>query len=245
LGELDSVEGDSDDISDEFEFSHEILASDGKPLRSHHLPLVNPSSSFLNVDKENKMNQVSNRSEDKNIQELNSLSRKELLLRYLDILREKSGGNNFQAYQVRQVDEEDLYATPLTPTKSPKLTQNRHSLMGDQNEDRFLLEGLDEGGRGSEATTDPTVFNLRDEGAFDQQDEGDESREEPRSSWSSSEEALQACQGLIFNVPLAGTTGCTTDANRQRLTNISTEVNHNEKSIKRINGTTYYYYSIK
>ena len=36
----------------------------------------------------------------------------------------------------------------------------------------------------------------------------DRSNEETKSSWSSSEEALAACEGLIFNEPLNGGTKC-------------------------------------
>ena len=36
----------------------------------------------------------------------------------------------------------------------------------------------------------------------------DRSNEETKSSWSSSEEALAACEGLIFNEPLYGGTKC-------------------------------------
>ena len=58
--------------------------------------------------------------------------------------------------------------------------------------------------------SDDTVYDLLDVGRFDQQNKDglDRSREETRSSWSSSEEALAACEGLIYNVPLNGGTKC-------------------------------------
>ena len=43
------------------------------------------------------------------------------------------------------------------------------------------------------------------------------SREETKSSWSSSEEALQACEGLIFNIPLNGGTQCHINATSDEL----------------------------
>ena len=58
--------------------------------------------------------------------------------------------------------------------------------------------------------TDDTVYDLFDAGVFNQQDPDglDRSNEETKSSWSSSEEALAACEGLIFNEPLNGGTKC-------------------------------------
>ncbi len=52
------------------------------------------------------------------------------------------------------------------------------------------------------------VYDLHDRGEFDQNDANDLSRHEVRSSWSSSEEALDNCEGLIFNVPLEGSPRC-------------------------------------
>jgi hypothetical protein len=53
----------------------------------------------------------------------------------------------------------------------------------------------------------------------------DKSNEETRSSWSSSEEALAACEGAIFNIPLNGATKCnanaTFDEMRPIMSNIS------------------------
>ena len=43
---------------------------------------------------------------------------------------------------------------------------------------------------------------------FNQHNPNDKSREETRSSWSSSEEALAACEGLIYNIPLNGNRNC-------------------------------------
>ena len=63
------------------------------------------------------------------------------------------------------------------------------------------------------------VYNLQDVGRFNQKNKNqvDRSREETRSSWSSSEEALQACEGLIFNIPLNGGTQCHINATSDEL----------------------------
>ena len=68
-------------------------------------------------------------------------------------------------------------------------------------------------------TIDNTVYDLLDVGVFNQQNKHgkDKSNEETHSSWSSSEEALMACEGLIFNVPLNGGTQCNKDATASEL----------------------------
>ena len=70
------------------------------------------------------------------------------------------------------------------------------------------------------------VYDLQDVGQFNQKDKEkvDRSREETRSSWSSSEEALQACEGLIFNIPLNGGTKCHVNATSLELKQSRTTV---------------------
>ena len=74
--------------------------------------------------------------------------------------------------------------------------------------------------------TDDSIYDLMDIGRFDQTDKDglDKSREETRSSWSSSEEALANCEGLIFNVPLNGGRQCTRNASIYDLNEIRTTV---------------------
>ncbi len=50
------------------------------------------------------------------------------------------------------------------------------------------------------------------------------SRHEVRSSWSSSEEALEACEGLVFNVALEGSTRCVAEADEGSLWDVSAHV---------------------
>lgn len=74
--------------------------------------------------------------------------------------------------------------------------------------------------------TEDTIYDLMDVGRFNQKDKDgkDKSQEETRSSWSSSEEALMACEGLIFNVPLNGGTKCTRNASYAVLNDIRTSI---------------------
>ena len=62
------------------------------------------------------------------------------------------------------------------------------------------------------ALSSELVSHLVDQGRFDQHNPNDRSREETRSSWSSSEEALAACEGLIYNVALNGHKNCSSGA---------------------------------
>ncbi len=64
------------------------------------------------------------------------------------------------------------------------------------------------GGEVIDEEEEDIVYDLHDRGEFDQNDANDLSRHEVRSSWSSSEEALDNCEGLIFNVPLEGSPRC-------------------------------------
>ena len=52
------------------------------------------------------------------------------------------------------------------------------------------------------AANDDIIYDLLDVGKFDQQDKDglDQSKEETRSSWSSSEEALMNCEGTYLNI---------------------------------------------
>lgn len=96
----------------------------------------------------------------------------------------------------------------------------------------------EEANHGGEFDED-VVYDLLHVGKFDQQNfngKKDKSREETKSSWSSSEEALAACEGLIFNVPLNGGTKCTQDANSETLEQIRTSVE------LEVSDTAFYYF---
>ena len=74
----------------------------------------------------------------------------------------------------------------------------------------------DEDHAGEEGVTEnyANVDHLFNRGHFNQKNmdgrKVDTSNEETRSSWSSSEEALAACEGAVANLPLDGATRCTT-----------------------------------
>ena len=200
------MEGTSDEISNEFEFSHE-LAPDGLDYdfndtsaqhvsNTHALP---SGGSVATVD---------------HVKELSALSKQELIRKYVSMLKSRHDPNFsaseeaaeqdlFKAFQIRNEEEGGGDGTTTRPARD---------LMD-------ALEDLDSGGEIPDG-----VYDLHDQGRFNQKNPNDGSREEVRSSWSSSEEALAACEGLIYNVPLNGGTRCTPDASRDTLRNITTEV---------------------
>lgn len=243
MGELDSMEDESDEISDEFEFSHEIVGADGRRLavsggggngtssrsEEDEVPLVG-NSHVLPAEGEREAGRVAD------LVELNKLSRQELLRRYLDVMRamKEDGGapveDPFRAYSVREVDEADREEPPEPPRAAPVMLHQGSGADEEAGDDEGAAdvgsEVTADGGGGVLAGDQPgdDVYQLTDAGQFNQKDPNDRSREEVRSSWSSSEEALARCEGLIYNVPLNGGTRCTADTDRATLANITTEV---------------------
>ncbi len=206
LGELDSAEESSDDISDEFEFTHNIVGEHNG---------ANDSVTG-NADKADMIAIKGEVHED--MKALETLSKQELLRKYLAAIKgnrltELASGDDqededpqrvFKAYQVR--DQATEAQEQLT-----KLYQDVRATE--------LEDADDEDG----ATAHEDLYDLQDQGQFDQHDENDLSRDEVRSSWSSSEEALVKCEGLIYNVPLSGGLKCTPQAELSTVRNISTE----------------------
>ena len=186
LGELDSVE-ESDEISNEFEFAHEI-------------------TEFLQY--QNKTNNGSSL--------VTGVTKPDLIQKLLEVLRGDKSQNGtsqfieqFRAYQIQ---------------KGSRYQDIVHNVdYDDDGNDASEDLSIDE----DDKVGNPDIheiYDLMDQGAFNQENPLDRSREEVRSSWSSSEEALSRCEGLIFNVPLNGGTRCTTNATKDTLDEISTSV---------------------
>ena len=77
---------------------------------------------------------------------------------------------------------------------------------------------------------DEEVDHFFHNGKFNQKNRGqnkkDRSNEEVRSSWSSSEESLAACEGAIFNVPLNGATKCNENTTFSEMTSIMSNISY-------------------
>lgn len=70
------------------------------------------------------------------------------------------------------------------------------------------------------------VQNFHQQGKYNFKDPNDGSNEEPNSSWSSSEEALLACEGVIFMIALDGGTKCHQNASEEDLASEMMEQTH-------------------
>merc|ERR1719348_861510 len=89
-----------------------------------------------------------------------------------------------------------------------------------------LMNNENEGGNGGEVIEG--VDHMFNKGKFNQknqeQDKKDRSNEEPNSSFSSSEEALESCEGAVVNEQLLGSPKCNENATLSEIqaSNIST-----------------------
>ncbi len=217
MGELDSVEEESDEISDEFEFSHEIVGEDGRRLFRQMQEGRGENGNRTNAGEGSRNRTTIKTGLRSEVEELNSLSRQELLERVLYMMRKENAANStereniirqgFSAYKVQEVDEVER--------------AHKAKLFNDLNYDDGDVDNV---GSEIDDNGEDVIYDLHDHGEFNQEDPRDRSNQEVRSSWSSSEEALERCEGLIFNVPLAGNRQCVASADKNAVMNISTEV---------------------
>ena len=189
LGELDSAE-ESDEISEEFEFNHEFeqLHNSNPALNSTDKTRIPTNASHeAMTDFMAKFKTLSDNTKQvfvkKLLQSLGQDPNSE------EKLKDAQAMSKFFAFQV-QSDNQTLEMTDPVLDEEP-------SIGGEVFDDHY---------------DDDPISNLMDKGRFDQKNPNDKSREETRSSWSSSEEALSRCEGLIYNVPLNGNKNCS-DAN--------------------------------
>ena len=114
----------------------------------------------------------------------------------------------FRAFQIQN----DLNITKRsTTTEDPHLQtalSNLRDKVYDEYDDNVGSEILDDD-ETFKVTTETNVENFFNRGKYNQKDKKDRSREEVRSSWSSSEEALAACEGVVKEpMALNGATKC-------------------------------------
>lgn len=231
LGELDSVE-ESDEISEEFEFNHEIIQDTSSLNQTIH----SEEKAFLWSGENNSDNNNSSLTNSflDIIDQLDTRQKHQIVRTILQRLNQDPNSeerlldleirSKFEAFQLKQQQKNFVFPT-YTETTTPRLSrdlQSKKSRIKDE------ITQTDQEFRGQEVIdTDhfpEGLYNLRDQGRFDMQTENDKSREEVRSSWSSSEEALAACEGLMYNVPLNGATRCQDGSTEQDLKEIQTEI---------------------
>jgi len=253
LGELDSAE-ESDEISNEFDFQQEVLFVDDEK-RENEQQLMN------NSDEESKeTGEIILREGSKemlkylnNIEKWSENSRKTVVKKLLEqILGHKPDDNivddalnqfRKNSYILDQTPGDDVSnATSKVPDYS--LGSLRSKLSAKDAKNYVNSEELTYNAKETEAVHDNgegEVDHFFHNGKFNQKNRAhnkvDKSNEEVRSSWSSSEEALAACEGAIFNIPLNGATKCTENATFDEMRPIMSNISY-------VADTTGFYYFI-
>ena len=211
LGELDSAE-ESDELSSEFDFQREILGQNNRPEQDI----------FEDLDNDNE-DDISENTDETTVLSINSdempryasivekwslQSRKILIKRLMDqiIVNRNESSDSFLKNVLAQTDVEP-----------PKVSNLR-------------VEDIDDGSEDLTDDEDALVDHFLNEGKFNQKNtknnKADNSNEETRSSWSSSEEALASCEGAIFNIPLDGSTKCQENATFDEMSPVMNNLSH-------------------
>jgi len=231
LGELDSAE-ESDEISNEFDFQQEVLHVDEEE-ENREEKVTDPSEEDIEELGEMILTEGSHEMLKylNNIEKWSENSRKTVVKKLLEqILGHKPGDkivddalkefnkNNANLDTTQDIDtpkpKEDIEGTTEVPDYTLGNLRSRFTTEDDANN----LDGEEHNYEEKEAdiNEEDEVDHFFHNGKFNQKNRGenkeDRSNEETRSSWSSSEEALAACEGAIFNIPLNGATKCSENA---------------------------------
>ena len=210
LGELDSAE-ESDEISSEFDFQQEMFGEDQDIETADD---VTENVNYLTEQHSNSMLLSENSRELhkylENIEKWSVRSRKTVIKKLLEqIVHEKTVPEEdleiFRNVLQKHVTQ-DVAQEPRVSYVRSNATHDGHGEDIDDDEDDL----------GDVVTDKKGIDHFFDNGKFNQKNQEnnkvDRSNEEVRSSWSSSEEALAACEGAIFNIALNGATSCTENA---------------------------------
>jgi len=232
LGELDSAE-ESDEISNEFDFKNEVLDVEEEQARP---------SIELEASSEESMQMMPATSKElntslANIQRWSPGSRKKLVKHLIQqMLNDRSSGQQEEKLMALSQQfglagdpesEQEIRAEAVT-VRALNLTDTDQAgeVFGDFN--------------GGAEYGNSQVFNLFNQGKFNQKNvdgnKKDTSNEETRSSWSSSEEALAACEGAVDNIALDGATRCNENSTFEEMWPFMTHLEHN------VDSTGFYYF---
>ena len=265
LGELDSNEEESDEISEEFEFEHNTQADTHTmydttsvqnsqkqyPYFPNNLLRTKPSTNNLTLGN------FTNKNEDVTdfvdaFNGLNQHSRNIIVNKLLESLGQSNKNINtkydaerylkFSAHQAPTKMEIAKIKKQDATNKDGKQKKTRYNakytnknINFNFNQNTFFQENQNErvdGGEvfddeivdeeqdnknnvGSPKETQSDIYDLMQKGNFNQKNKKDGSREknpEPFSSWSSSEEALMKCEGLLTFQQLNGNKSCKANA---------------------------------
>jgi len=231
LGELDSAE-ESDEISNEFDFQQEVLhVEEEEDNREESVEDISDEDveelgetilSEGSHEMHKYLNIIKNWSEN---------SRKKLAKKLLEQIVGHKPGDPIVVDALRELSNQNKNVTNYGIGLSREILdytlgelRSRSEIKdGDVEDVENANTEFKDDNMGGE------VDHFFHNGKFNQKNRGDnkedKSNEETRSSWSSSEEALAACEGAIFNIPLNGATKCnenaTFDDMRPIMSNIS------------------------
>jgi len=239
LGELDSAE-ESDEISNEFDFKSEVLdveEEQASPTTSIELDASSEESVQAMMPASSKELNTSFAS----IQQWSSASRRKLVRKLLQqMLKDRPGGQ--QGEKLMALSQQFGLATSQDlAIEDQEIRAEAVTLrVPGQNDTEEQGGEVFEDYHGGQEYGQNQVFNLFNRGKFNQKNiEGnkkDTSNEETRSSWSSSEEALAACEGAVDNVALDGATRCNENSTFEEMWPHMTHLEHN------VDSTGFYYF---
>jgi len=233
LGELDSAE-ESDEISNEFDFKNEVLDVEEEQARP---------SIELEASSEESMQMMPATSKELNaslasIQQWSPGSRKKLVKHLIQqMLKDRSAGQ--QEEKLMALSQQFGLAADTEveqEIRAEAVTVRSLNVTSEAAEAGEVFEDYDAGGE----YTGSQGFNLFNRGKFNQKNidgnKKDTSNEETRSSWSSSEEALAACEGAVDNIALDGATRCNENSTFEEMRPFMTHLDHN------VDSTGFYYF---
>eukprot|EP00092_Neocalanus_flemingeri_P037943 GFUD01041300.1.p1 GENE.GFUD01041300.1~~GFUD01041300.1.p1 ORF type:complete len:517 (-),score=125.30 GFUD01041300.1:18-1568(-) len=237
LGELDSAE-ESDEISNEFDFQQHVLHGDKEDENKDGNVIdksdeeIEELGEILLAEGSHEMLKYLN-----NIEKWSENSRKTIVKKLLeqivglkpgdkivdDALKEFNKNNDIK--DTTEVKHDLEGNTEIPDYRLSNLRGKFPSRDPDKDYDAKVTKGSEKNDAG-EVEVDHFFHN----GKFNQkntaQNKEDKSNEETRSSWSSSEEALAACEGALFNIPLDGATKCNENATFDEMRSIMSNVSY-------------------
>jgi len=246
LGELDSAE-ESDEISNEFDFQQEVLHIDDEEENTRNETLEDISDEDVSRLGEAIVSEGSHELEKylKNIQNWSESSRKRLAKILLEQIVGYKAGNSIVVDALEAKLNKDKNETEGDLDSSLEiLADYTIGELKSRNNSKQVTDrrkGSDYNDKDfQEEVTGGEVDHFFNNGKFNQknrkENKEDKSNEEVRSSWSSSEEALAACEGAIFNIPLNGATKCNENATFDEMRPIMSNISY------LVDSTGFYYF---
>jgi len=242
LGELDSAE-ESDEISNEFDFQQEVLHVEEKEEN-----IAETVEDISDEDAKELGERILSEGSHEMLKYLNNIekwsenSRKTIVKKLLEqIVGHKPDQIVVDALkELNKIKEKKNESSTEVPDYTLGKLKSKH-YKNDEDGEGEHYEYDDTDAKETDGNVAGEVDHFFHNGKFNQknrdQNKEDKSNEEVRSSWSSSEEALAACEGAIFNIPLNGATKCNANATFDEMRPIMSNISY-------VADTTGFYYFI-